>query len=148
MSIDRAVLSGAMLRATGQEGRSYFGVAPMRPSTAKIQNSPPQKKNRALVRRPRFVSGDRADRESLVAFQVSLRGQAGKTNVARCRPEYLRGGRVRVVRETLTELGSELPEEATRTPRSKYFSLAGAPPECRRRSSRRGGGRRDSIASS
>jgi hypothetical protein len=28
----------------GQEDRSYFGVAPMRLSTAKIQNSPPQKK--------------------------------------------------------------------------------------------------------
>jgi integrase len=33
-----------MLGATGQEDRSYFGVAPMRLSTAKIQNSPPQKK--------------------------------------------------------------------------------------------------------
>src|ERR1700679_3411761 len=83
-------------------------------------------------------------RESLVAFQVSLRGQgeadfarrvpgrrieegarqarryaqagrrwhrsqrrtqAGKTHDARCRPEYLRGGRARVVREALAELG-------------------------------------------
>jgi hypothetical protein len=33
-----------MLGATGQEDRWYFGVAPMRLSTAKIQNSPPQKK--------------------------------------------------------------------------------------------------------
>jgi Arm DNA-binding domain len=33
-----------MLGATGQEDRSYFGVAPMRLSTAKIQVAPPQKK--------------------------------------------------------------------------------------------------------
>src|SRR6266700_6303622 len=33
-----------MLGATGQEGRSYFGVAPMRLSTAKIQNATAQKK--------------------------------------------------------------------------------------------------------
>jgi hypothetical protein len=30
--------------ATGQEDRSYFGVAPMRLSTAKIQNAAAQKK--------------------------------------------------------------------------------------------------------
>jgi hypothetical protein len=33
-----------MLGATGQEDRSYFGVAPMRLSTAKIQNATAQKK--------------------------------------------------------------------------------------------------------
>src|SRR5271167_5115156 len=33
-----------MLGATGREDRSYFGVAPMRLSTAKIQNATAQKK--------------------------------------------------------------------------------------------------------
>jgi hypothetical protein len=33
-----------MLGATGQEDRSYFGVAPMWLTTAKIQNARPQKK--------------------------------------------------------------------------------------------------------
>jgi hypothetical protein len=37
-------LSGAMLGATAQEDCSYFGVAPMRLSTAKIQNATAQKK--------------------------------------------------------------------------------------------------------
>jgi integrase len=37
-----------MLGATGQEDRSYFGVAPMRLTTAKIQNTPPQKKTARL----------------------------------------------------------------------------------------------------
>ena len=40
MSIDRTALSGA----TGQDGHSYFGVAPMRLSTAKIQKATAQKK--------------------------------------------------------------------------------------------------------
>jgi integrase len=40
MSIDRTALLGA----TGQEDRLYFGVAPMWLTTAKIQNTPPQKK--------------------------------------------------------------------------------------------------------
>jgi hypothetical protein len=39
-------------------------------------------KDRALVRRPRSVSGDRAEGELLVAFQVPLRGQ-GEADFAR-----------------------------------------------------------------
>jgi hypothetical protein len=53
----------------------------MRLSTAKIQNATAQKKTVRLFD-GRGVSGDRADRESLVAFQVSLRGQ-GEADISR-----------------------------------------------------------------
>jgi hypothetical protein len=60
----------------------------------------------------------RDERAKLVADGIDpkRRAQTGKTHVPRCRREYLRGGRARVVRETPGELGSELLGEAARAP--------------------------------
>src|ERR1700679_3303964 len=68
----------------GQLVRKTVRISELPHAALNRENSefPASEKNRALVRRPRFVFGDRADRESLVAFQVSLRGQ-GEAHLAR-----------------------------------------------------------------